>query len=158
MGAGSNFSNGSNGNGLATRGGILNNHNKNAAIIKKDPLLGDLINRGVKIDPKKVVFTAKDKSGQVVWLESGNEKSGLQHIRKHTKDFVSKHNIQDKHLVGHLKNVIKKGVVVSSRQKTLANGKIGVEKIYRYKGKYYTLGAIGTNGYIVSMYPIDGGE
>ena len=23
-----------------------------------------------------------------------------------------------------------------------------------YKGKYYTLGAIGTNGYIVSMYPI----
>ena len=31
-------------------------------------------------------------------------------------------------------------------------------KIYLYKGEYYTLGAIGTNGYIISMYPIDGGK
>ncbi len=158
MGAGSNFSNGSSGKGIATRGGILNNLNKNNAIVKKDPLLSDLIKSGVKINIENVVFSAKDKSGQVVWLEKGNEISGLQHIKKHTKDFVAKHNIQESHLVGHLKNVIKKGVVVSSQEKSLANGGIGIEKIYLYKGKYYTLGAIGTNGYIVSMYPINGGE
>lgn len=31
-----------------------------------------LIISGVKINPKDVVFTVKDKSGQVVWLENGN--------------------------------------------------------------------------------------
>lgn len=91
----------------------------------------------------------------MVWLENGDTIKGLKHIKKHTNDFVTKHNIQEKHLVGHLKNVIKKGVVVHSQEKPLSNGKIGFEKIYLYKGKYYTLSAIGTNGYIVSMYPID---
>ncbi len=37
-------------------------------------------------------------------------------------------------------------------------GKRDLKKIYLYKGKYYVLGAIGTNGYIVSMYPKDGGR
>ena len=30
------------------------------------------IKNGVKINPKEVVFTAIDKSGQAVWLENGN--------------------------------------------------------------------------------------
>lgn len=158
MGQGSKFSNGSRGNGLGTKGGQINLQKEKNGIIKKDPLLDELIKSGVKINPKDVVFTAKDKSGQVVWLENGNTSKGLEHIKKHTNDFVAKHNIQEKHLVGHLKNVIKKGVVVHSQEKILSNGKTGLEKIYLYKGKYYTLGAIGTNGYIVSMYPIDGGK
>lgn len=45
-----------------------------------------------------------------------------------------------------------------SQEKILSNGKIGLEKIYLYKVKYYTLGAIGTNDYIISMYPIEGGK
>jgi len=57
-----------------------------------------------------------------------------------------------------LKNVISKGKVVNVTKKALANGRIGLEKIYVYRGKYYTLSAVGTNGYIVSMYPIDGGK
>lgn len=93
-----------------------------------------------------------------MWLENGNTNKGLAHIKKHTNDFVAKHNIQEDRLVSHLKNVIKKGIVVHSQEKVLNNGNFGLEKIYLYKGKYYTLGAIGTNGYIVSMYPIDGGK
>lgn len=117
-----------------------------------------LIISGVNINPKDVVFTVKDKSWQVVWLENRNTTKGLEHIKKHTNDFVDKHNIQEKHLVSHLKNVIKKGVVVHSQEKILSNGKMGLKKIYLYKGKFYTLGVIGNNGYIVSMYPIDGGK
>ena len=52
------------------------------------------------------------------------------------------------HLTTHLKRVVSKGTV------KLPNGRVGYEKIYSYRGKYYTLGAIGTNGYIVSMYPV----
>ena len=158
MGQGSKYSNGSKGNGLGTKCGQINLQNEKSDLISKDPLLAELLKIGVKISPKNVVFTAKDKNGQVVWLENGNATKGLEHIKKHTNDFIRKHNIQEKHLVCHLRNVIKYGVVVHSQEKILSNGKMGLEKIYLYKGKYYTLGAIGTNGYIVSMYPIDGGK
>ncbi len=84
--------------------------------------------REFKINPKDVVFTAKDKNGQVVWLENGNATKGLEHIKKHTDDFVAKHNIKKEHLVCHLKNVIKNGVVVHSQEKILSNGKKGLEK------------------------------
>lgn len=158
MGQGSKYSNGSKGNGLGTKGGQINLQNEKSDLISKAPLLAELLKSGVKISPKNVVFTAKDKNGQVVWLENGNATKGLEHIKKHTNDFIRKHNIQEKRLVCHLRNVIKYGVVVHSQEKILSNGKMGLEKIYLYKGKYYTLGAIGTNGYIVSMYPIDGGK
>lgn len=142
MGQGSKYSNGSKGNGLGTKGGQINLQNEKSDSINKDPLLAELIRSGVKINPKDVVFAAKDKNGQVVWLENGNAIKGLEHIKKHTNDFVSKHSIQEKHLVCHLRNVIKKGVVVHSQEMILSNGKKGLEKIYLYKGKYYTLGAM----------------
>ena len=50
-------------------------------------------------------------------------------IKKHTNDFVAKHNIQEDRLVSHLKNVIKKGIVVHSQEKVLNNGNFGLEKI-----------------------------
>lgn len=158
MGQGSKFSHGPSNNGLGTKGGKINTQNEKANNLKNDPLLEELIKNGVKISINDVVFTAKDKSGQVVWLENGNIGKGLEHIKKHTNEFIAKHNIQENHLVGHLKNIIKKGKVISSQYKTLSNGRVGLEKIYLYKGNYYTLGAIGTNGYIVSMYPLNGGK
>ena len=159
MGQGSGFSKGKAGaSGLNTRGGKVLLRNKINDIIKKDPLLAELLKSGAKVSIKDVIFVSKDKTGQIVWLEKGNETSGLAHIRKHVNDFVAKHNIQPEHLVGHLKNVVKRGRVVSIKKKMLSNGRVGLEKIYVYKDKYYTVGAIGTNGYIVSMYPIDGGK
>lgn len=158
MGQGSKFSDGLRGKGLGTKGGKINYQNEKNIIIKKDPLLDELIKKGARINLNDVVFSAKDKSGQIVWLENENRDKGLEHIKKHIDDFIAKHNIQEKYFVGHLKNVIKKGAVIHSQEKVLSNGKIGLEKIYLYKGKHYTLCAVGTNGYIVSMYPIDGGK
>ena len=158
IGQGDKFSNGFTGHGLSTKGGKIIHEYEKEATIKNDEILNELIKNGVKINPDDVVFTATDKSGQNVWLENGNNTTGLEHIKKHTNDFIAKHNIQEIHLISHLKNIIIKGTIVSSKEKNLDNGKIGLEKIYLYKGKYYTLGAIGTNGYIVSMYPIEGGK
>ena len=158
MGQGKTFSGGNGGKGLGTKGGKAALKDKIDGVISKDPLLKQLVDSKVKINVKDVVFTAKDKSGQIVWLEKGNPSAGLAHIMKHEDDFVAKHNIQKGHLPSHLKNVVSKGKIVSSRQVKLPNGKDGLEKIYLYKGKYYTLGAIGTNGFIVSMYPFSGGK
>ena len=158
MGQGKTFSHGNSGKGLGTNGGKTALRDEIDATIKKDPLLKQLVDSNVKINLKEVVFTTKDSSGQVIWLEKGNQDAGLTHIMKHESDFVTKHNISKGQLTPHLKNVVSKGKLVSSRTVTLENGRNGLEKIYLYKGKYYTLGAIGTNGFIVSMYPIDGGK
>ena len=156
MGQGSKYGGGT---GLSTRGGKTLSQKQENKIINKDPILKQIVNSGAKINVKDVVFTAKDKSGQLVWLEKGNKTSGLEHIKsKHQSDFVSKHNIKASHLTTHLKRVVSKGTIVSSRTVKLSNGRVGYEKVYSYRGKYYTLGAIGTNGYIVSMYPISGGK
>jgi hypothetical protein len=156
MGQGSKFGGGS---GLNTRGGKTLLKKQDDKIINKDPILKKIVDSGAKINIKDVVFTAKDKSGQLVWLEKGNKTSGLEHIKiKHQSDFVSKHNIKASSLPAHLKRVVTKGTIVNSRAVNLPNGRVGYEKVYVYKGKYYTLGAIGTNGYIVSMYPINGGK
>lgn len=116
-------------------------------------MINELTKAGVKFTKEDVVFVTKDKTGQLIWLEKGNSGAGLEHIRKHSNDFMVKHGVKSSNLVNHIKNVLEKGSVLSTEKKRLTNGKIGLEKIYLYKNKYYVLGAIGTNGYIVSLYP-----
>lgn len=53
----------------------------------------------------------------------------------------------------YLKEVIKNGSVVSNRLVNIGNGRQGYERVYEYKGNYYTMTGIGTNGFIVSAYP-----
>ena len=154
MGQGRKFSNGFKKKGLGTKGGKIISEEEISQTLENDPLIKDIINSGAKISVENVVFTARDKSGQIVWLETGDDRSGLEHIKKHLKQFVSKHNMQEKTLIGHLKNVITRGRIVSSQIKKLPNGLDGFEKIYLYKGKHLTVCATGTNGYIVTMYPI----
>jgi len=136
-----------------------NNYNNKVNMLSdKDKMLKKLDDLGVKYTAKNVIFVVNDKSGQTVWLENGNEDSGFNHILKHSNDFLSKHGVKTEHLKEHIKNIITNGEVLYSNKKLLKNGKIGLEKIYLYKNKYYVLGAIGTNGFIVSMYPLDGGK
>lgn len=49
-------------------------------------------------------------------------------------------------------------VRLSLPKKIIDNGRIGLEKIYCYEGKYDVLAAIGTNGFLVSIYPLDEGD
>ena len=50
-------------------------------------------------------------------------------------------------------NIIKNGFVVSNRLVNIGNGRQDYERVYEYKGNYYTMTGIGTNGFIVSAYP-----
>jgi filamentous hemagglutinin len=53
-------------------------------------LLNELIANGVKFTPENVIATARSPSGQVVFLETGNTRAGLQHIiGQHANDFAS---------------------------------------------------------------------
>lgn len=118
-------------------------------------LISELESKGIKFTKENVVFITRDRTGQIVWLETGTVSAGLNHIlSRHENDFKSKHNIGKDKIKGHLKNVFSNGVVMYSRI-TVKNGQKGLEKLYLYKGNYYLLSGVGTNGFIVSAYPID---
>jgi hypothetical protein len=42
-------------------------------------LIDELIEKNVKINADDVVFITRDRSGQIIWLETGNEMAGLTH-------------------------------------------------------------------------------
>ena len=157
MGQGSRFSGGrSGGSGLGTRGGKIILQKEIDAIIKKDPLLKKLVDSGTKINVKDVLFTTKDKTGMVVWLE----KSGLSHILDgngtkpgHAQDFQKAFGISREKVSGHIKRVITRGKLVKSKLVPVSGDRMGYERIYYYKGNHYLVTGIGSNGYIVSAYP-----
>ena len=128
--------------------------NTKGASSSSEALVKQLEQSGVKFSKKDMVFVTKDKTGQVVWLEKGNESSGLQHIvSRHADDFQSKHGVSKSQISNHLNDVFTSGKVEYSRI-TQKNGRAGYERLYSYNGKYYLQTGVGTNGYIVSAYPI----
>jgi len=128
--------------------------NTKGASSSNEALVKQLEQSGVKFSKKDMVFVTKDKTGQVVWLEKGNESSGLQHIvSRHADDFQSKHGVSKSQISNHLNDVFTSGKVEYSRI-TQKNGRAGYERLYSYNGKYYLQTGVGTNGYIVSAYPI----
>lgn len=128
--------------------------NTKGASSSSEALVKQLEQSGVKFSKKDMVFVTKDQTGQVVWLEKGNESSGLQHIvSRHADDFQSKHGVSKSQISNHLNDVFTSGKVEYSRI-TQKNGRAGYERLYSYNGKYYLQTGVGTNGYIVSAYPI----
>ena len=53
----------------------------------------------------------------------------------------------------YIKTVVSSGKILKETN-VMNNGKSGIERIYEYNSQYYTLLALGTNGFIISMYPI----
>ena len=56
-----------------------------------------------------------------------------------------------------LNKVISNGSIISNELKNI-NGRKGFERIYYFDKKYYILTGIGTNGFIVTAYPIEYGS
>lgn len=118
-------------------------------------LIAQLKMRGTKISEQDVVFATRDRSNQIIWLEKGNSFAGLEHIiQRHENDFKQKHKINQEKISKHLKVVFSSGEIEYSRLVN-KNGREGYEKLYRYKNQYYLLTGVGTNGFIVTSYPID---
>lgn len=108
---------------------------------------------GVKFTPQDVIFTTNDESGQLIWLEKGNENAGLKHIIKnHAKDFENKLGVSESEISNIIMDIITNGKLMSVSKRS---GKTfdQYEKIYKYKNEYFFLAALGTNGYVVSMHP-----
>ena len=108
--------------------------------------MDELASSGVKYNPDEVIAVIKTPDGHLLWLEQGNTRSGLTHIlERHTADFAS-HGVDD--IPQLLSDVVKNTPI-----KTGSNSK-GLFADYVSNGNTYRV-AFGTNGYIVSFYPID---
>lgn len=109
-------------------------------------LMCELAISGVKYSPNDVIMVTKNADGKLLWLEKGNSASGLTHIlERHKEDFASKGIVDIPQLLYD--------VLQTASIKTGGNSK-GLFADYKFDRNTYRV-AYGTNGYIVSFYPID---
>ena len=119
---------------------------KETSSLKPQKLLDELAESGVKYNLNDVIAVTKTVDGKLVWLEKGNEQSGLKHIvNSHAINF-SDREITD--IPAFLNRVVSTNPI-----KTGSNAK-GLFAEYVVNGNKYRV-AYGTNGYIVSFYPVD---
>ena len=69
-----------------TSSGLFNTNPLSPA--EKMSFIQELRNRGEKFNEEKMEFISKDATGQIIWLEKGNNIAGLEHImQRHEEDF-----------------------------------------------------------------------
>lgn len=109
-------------------------------------LLAELAASEVKYNPEDIVMIIKTPDGKLLWLEKGNGKAGLKHIVDgHAADFEAK----------GIKNIpIFLNEILKTKPIKTGVGKNGPFADYLINGVKYRV-AYGTNGFIVSFYPID---
>ena len=142
--------------GSSPQGSIMQSDfdNKIKELLTKDDMLKPLIDAKVIFNADDVLFVTKDKSDQLIWLEKGNDNAGLNHIlNKHADDFFAKYNVSKENIASHIKEIVTNGNIEYSRL-TKRGNREGIEKLYSHHGNYYLLTGVGTNGFMVSAYPI----
>lgn len=110
-------------------------------------LIDEVIANGEKISPNKVLMITRDPTGKIVWLETGNDSSGLKHIiDAHGKDFNGK-GIANADIPNYVLEAVYQGNVVGTQ------GKRNPRTIYEftYNGVTRRIAIqVSENGYIVS--------
>lgn len=111
------------------------------ALINQVKLNGD------KISPDKVVMITKDPTGRIIWMETGDKKSGLNHIiDNHGKEFNGRGISNDK-IPNYVFEAVHQGNIVGKQ------GKRNPRDIYEftYNGTKQRIAVqVASNGYIVS--------
>lgn len=116
-------------------------------------LVVEMEKNNIKFSKDSLVFVTKDKSGQIIFLETGKDEAGLNHIqRRHSREFVEAFGVKSKDIPNFLYKVISDGVIVDERME-MRRGREAFTKVYDYQGNYYILTGIGTNGFVVTARP-----
>lgn len=118
-----------------------------AASLGVNPLMNELANSGVKYNAEKVLTVVKNTAGKLLWLEEGNANAGLTHIiQRHGADLAAQ----------GVENIPKFIEKISKMEPIIEDAKNGgLYAEYLVDGELYRL-AYGTNGFIVSLFPIGG--
>ena len=113
-------------------------------------LIDEVISNGDKISPDKVLLIGRDQAGKIVWLEEGNNSSGLKHIiDEHGTDFDNI-GISVDEIPEFVMEAVSQGEIVDYQ------GKRNPRPVYEfeYNGETYRVAVqVGSNGYIVGANP-----
>ncbi len=113
-------------------------------------LIDEVIANGEKISPDKVLLITKDPWGKIVWLESGNSSSGLQHVvDRHGHEFNGS-GISNDNIPNYVLEAVYQGNVVGTQGKR--NPRTVYEFVYNGETRRVAI-QVGSNGYIVSANP-----
>lgn len=111
-------------------------------------LIRELVESGKKVSPENVVAIIRKEGSGIVWLETGDQKSGLEHIiKRHAKDFEAR-GIKKEDIPKFIKKALKHGERIETKE-----SKGGEEVILKLEGKQYKI-VIASNGFIVTAYPV----
>lgn len=121
-------------------------------VMRPEYLIHELRVGGVKFNEANVLAVFRQKNGRLVWLESGNDMSGLQHIvRAHGEDFARKGIVNDE-ILYVIVEVLQHGKEIGVQGKHHKTPRIIYEGIYKEKTIRLSV-TIGQNGYIVGANP-----
>lgn len=113
-------------------------------------LIAEVVASGEKISPDKVLMITREPSGKIVWMETGNNKSGLEHIvNEHGHQFNGK-GISSDDIPNYVLEAVYQGNIVGTQ------GKKNPRTIYEftYNGSKQRVAVqVSNNGYIVSANP-----
>lgn len=111
-------------------------------------LIAELANNGTKITPANVVDIRRLPDGRTVWLESGNDAAGLQHIyKRHESNFADKGISRDQIPVVVM-NALERGQIVGT------NGSAPVYRIVENGVEQHIAIGVGSNGFVVRANPV----
>lgn len=103
---------------------------------------------GTKITPESVVDIRKLSDGRTVWLETGSDAAGLQHIyKRHEVDFANKGILRDE-IPTVVMNALERGEVIG------VNGSANVYRIIHNGIEQNIAIGIGSNGFVVRANPV----
>lgn len=108
-------------------------------------LISHVQTSGFKISSEDVILITRNPSGQIVWMEKGNDRSGLQHIiNRHGSEF---YQIGISNIPNFVLEAVYQGNIIGTQGRR--NPRAIYEVVYNGR-KYHVAIQIGSNGYIVS--------
>ena len=115
---------------------------------EKNTLIAELRQAGVKHTPEQILRIAKLPNGKIVFLETGNASSGLQHILENHKDEFAEKGIYEAE--------VPDAVMLAVIGQTIVGYQKQNRPIYQitFNGKTHLIAVtVGSNGYIVCANP-----
>ena len=115
-------------------------------ISDSEQLIQQLEQRHEKITRENIMRIEQLPSGKIVWLETGNERAGFEHILKHLKEF-EKQGLPEYELADYIMDALKNGELV---------GMQGTREIYEvtYNGITRRVAiTVSDNGFIIGANP-----
>lgn len=109
----------------------------------KAELIAELKARGIKHTPEKIVRIAKCVDGRIVFLETGDQNRGLQHILAKADQFV-RIGISGDEIIDVVMIAITEGSIVGFQGRDTANPRPVYQLIYKGEIKYIAV-TIGDN-------------